>query len=776
MTYTSKDLLQRDDIKLTQGGLILIGVLRGGDYSKGLNGCGVTTAHGLAKCGFGDSLVRAARSLPRSELEDFLVGWREDIRAELRTNSRGHLQRKSPTLAKSIDEDFPDVEVLLSYTNPITSEEKGRGHKNAVVDWDKEPDLGRIAGLCEMYFEWGIKHIIIKRFRTVLWPFAVLRILRRAALLKDKHTRTAASVTNPILTTPRRNGKEQRAPPGTPSSMIAKHFSTMTLDSPRGGRRGIEDEDEERLIVKIHSSRQHVSTDEVLEYRLEIAPAQLVRLCEAGVKGLRTALPPDLSDEDEDDEDDEDGKKKGGKKAKNPPPDPMSHLRIWLPACMVKMVEPELVEEFEGTQRKKADKKAGKGRGTLAAGTKAKKLPAVAALIEKEESASESDDVRGPKAPVTVPPPKPPKKTQTKTTTASGSSQINGHFAAKKTTRAPAVTTKPTQATSDISRVASLFAANLDLEESADEGQLTSARVSRLPLQPTRRNTSANSPSKGGSSRLLGKIDSISAQLSPSKSRSSNPSPSSCKQRTLAPFPIDFEVLDRLYPSTLDEDTPPISTSSATTSLPSFRTSSPCTRPRSSLTSSDDSDDHRTALKKSPRRSEEHSSPHSTPSKSRVKAACVLPRKEEEEESSESESDARPPSPSPLKNPRALQILSPHSPRRPTNLARREEEEESDRAPSPLPTKPQPKFKPAAHGKHVKPRPVLKSAPFPQDMSIISISSGSEDEMPRRPMLTKKTAPLLAARANADLASQTSHASRKPPRRNYDPDDIIDLT
>ena len=34
MTYAAKDILTRDDIRLTQGGLILIGVLRGGDYSE----------------------------------------------------------------------------------------------------------------------------------------------------------------------------------------------------------------------------------------------------------------------------------------------------------------------------------------------------------------------------------------------------------------------------------------------------------------------------------------------------------------------------------------------------------------------------------------------------------------------------------------------------------------------------------------------------------------------------------------------------------------------
>ncbi|KAI0742733.1 PIN domain-like protein, partial [Daedaleopsis nitida] len=363
MTYAAADF-SRDDIQLTQGGLILIGVLRGGDYSDGLERCGVATAHGLAKAGFGDTLLNAARTLSRDGLEDFLVGWRQDIRNELRTNSSGRLQRKSPSLAKAIPEDFPNIDVLLAYTNPVTSEAKGPGHKNAVVDWDKEPDLGRIAGLCEMYFEWGVKEIIIKRFRNVLWPSAVLRILRRAALIKD---REAAALVARNPQTPRKSGKAQRAPPGTPSSMITKHFAKFTLNTPGRNVQDDDDdadgdEDSERLIVKIHSSRRHASTDDVLEYRLEIAPAQLVRLCEAGIRGLRTSLPPSLSDEDDGDEDeDEECSGKKGKKTSKPPPAPDSHLRIWMPACMVEIVEPELVDEFEGVEQQKAEKKAAKG-------------------------------------------------------------------------------------------------------------------------------------------------------------------------------------------------------------------------------------------------------------------------------------------------------------------------------------------------------------------------------------------------------------------------------
>lgn len=207
---------------------------------------------------------------------------------------------------------------------------------------------------------------VIYRFRTVLWPGAVCRILRRAAIEAD---RKKSSVGLP--STPRKKKHGEDTDPervcGTPSKMIAKHFSSLTLDSPNphkpqqsdsSDQEG--DEQGEPLITKIHSTRTHLSTDHTLEYRLEIAPAQLVRLVEDGVKGIR--MPPEVDDvyasSESEDEDSDDGKGKGKGKE-----DPQSHMRLWMPACMVELVEPGLVAKFEEGARRRAEKKAGRGRG-----------------------------------------------------------------------------------------------------------------------------------------------------------------------------------------------------------------------------------------------------------------------------------------------------------------------------------------------------------------------------------------------------------------------------
>ncbi|KAI9068815.1 hypothetical protein FKP32DRAFT_1754195 [Trametes sanguinea] len=809
MVYRAEDILKHGDIQLTQGGLILIGILRGGDYDQaGLEGCGVALAHGLAKCGFGDSLLEAARSKSREELEEFLDVWRDEIRAELRTNARGHLPRKSPKLSKSIPDDFPSIDVVLAYTNPVTSEVKGPGHKNAVVDWDKEPDLGKIAALCEMYFEWGIKEIIIKRFRTVLWPSAVLRILRRAAILKDRKAALLASRASsagsagPV--TPRKNGKERRAPPGTPSSMIAKHFSTMRLDSPPARRSTTLDEDDEdmdedgeRLIVKIHSSRRHPSTDHILEYRLEIAPAQLVRLCEAGVRGLRTALPPELTDSDDNDDDsgdDGDGGGKKGKKSKTkkPPPDPESHLRIWLPACMVEMVEPELVDEFEGIERMKAEKKAAKEArkapkaGAVAGAKKGKK---VVPIVEEEEeqsvSGSSTEEEKGrlskiPALPTMKKVSKPTTNGHDTGPTVRPSKRMDDFFAAQKPTTV--ASTKGSKAKlSTAARVADLFKdVPLTSQRKTPVSQCTTSSedddevprppgISRASSVATAVSIDKRAPSRPPPSRILSFLETNSASTNPGqssgsfKAQASTAVSSSAKARTLRPFPMDFGSLG---------DRPPQRSKSDLAPAPAGPSSPSRMRSRSNVVSSD-SDARSATLQKSPRRSEKHSSPRETP----PEKTLVRARREEDEESSSDSGtdDRRPSSPSPMKGrvPTRLGARS-ASP----VIARKEEEEESDCAPpSPLTRDRLSSTKAPARLTNG-----ARKAPLPANLTIISISSGSEDECE----LAAKVPPLQQAKAKLSkpppsAAAGTNRSSgapifRKPPRRIYNADDIIDLT
>lgn len=400
----------------------------------GVTRCGPTIAAALARCGFGDSLVNAFLTLPPDSFPTFLRSWRAELCQELRTNSRGLITKKYVSLANSIPDSFPNIEVLRSYVTPVTSESRGK-----IVDdskwWTRDMDIAEVASCCEQFFEWGIKEIILKRFRTVLWPGACLRILRQAAREQDMKGQTAHTLT------PQKNAKR---PPkhlavGTPSKLITRYFSKLGLDSPEKvrGPLGDDQDDEDPLMIKIHSSRQHASTDKILEYRVEVAPAQLAALAESGVQGLRSMEHMDLGDTFSDLEPAEEDEEEGGSKKKRgpkPPPDPKTHLRVWLPACMLEYVQPRLVEEWEAKEEAKRAKKEGKGKGRKKAVTEedgddepkktkpAKKSPAKTKAKEKApakprrkiwESSDESDEgeegripARPTKAPVLDPNPR----------------------------------------------------------------------------------------------------------------------------------------------------------------------------------------------------------------------------------------------------------------------------------------------------------------------------------------------------------------------------------
>ena len=330
------------EINLTHGGLVLIAILSGGDYHQaGLPGCGPKVAHALAKCGFGDSLLSAARTLSREGLQEYLIAWKGDLAEELRTNSRGILGRRYNSLSKAIPEEFPEIDILMSYSNPITSETEGKTHKIKAT-WERPLDLGRIAHVCELYFEWGVRHVIIKRFRTVIWPAAVFRFLREAVLEKDPQR-----AGQPSLPAPAHQSRNE-PPSSSPATSTATSLSHLQID----GSPIYED-----LILKIHSTRNHDSTDGLLEYRLEVSPERLVALASAGIKDIRPPLIADMSSSD-------DTINETDKQVKKPPPDPSSNLRVWIPACIIRTAMPSLIDSFDERAKQKATKKTTRKKTT----------------------------------------------------------------------------------------------------------------------------------------------------------------------------------------------------------------------------------------------------------------------------------------------------------------------------------------------------------------------------------------------------------------------------
>lgn len=335
--------------------------------TQGVKGCGPQLAHALARCGFGDELLRAFERRQREDIQLFLISWRNRINSELRTNSRGMLPRKAPSVV--LPSDFPDLQVLKYYAEPLTS--GTRGVSGGPIRDNSDLSLPRVAGFCEEHFdEWGHRSMIIKRFRDLLWESALMRVMRRAALeadLQEKNQRLAAGRTDLAIRGPLTPSVEQGI--GTPAALVNRYLNPAMVDRiaeafvNRGPQVGPtastpNPPDAHPLVIKIVGTRRHVSTDHMLEYRLEIDPHQFVDLTNSGITGSRPD--PPLSNRQVDEEVDNilEPSQSAPKTPKKAPPDRYSIMRVWLAASIVRQVHPKLVKDFEDAEAAKNAPKA----------------------------------------------------------------------------------------------------------------------------------------------------------------------------------------------------------------------------------------------------------------------------------------------------------------------------------------------------------------------------------------------------------------------------------
>ncbi|KAG9121380.1 hypothetical protein FRC07_002688 [Ceratobasidium sp. 392] len=571
MVYRAEDIEKDPACRLTRGGMILIGLLSGGDYDSGAKRCGPKTALALAQLGLGDELLDAFQTFTPERFADFIPAWKEGVVEALRsgcatmedgfegededeetqdtaitasqgdpisasqrsTTSISVSQQKSkskktsskakgkkpparrqPALAAEIAaSDFPNLAILQDYCAPWTSERafaadgtalgpgddeffpasqasvitssqrstasNSRSKKKAAaltinsvgsggltsdvrIGWKGELALGALGRICEQYFEWGIREIIQQRFRTILWPAVVLRVLRRSVMEQERIKEIQSRSVTPRPSTPTRNSAEPIVP-GTPRRLVKKHFgggdsnsdsgsdSDLGSEYVRGERKGGAETpkarrtmsadgnqvDPHQLLQAVKSEREHASTDGLREFRVEVAPKHLARLAVRELLGTRDpallagtmfdmeGTPKGDGDDEENDDADEESLPRRLKTV-----DPATAVRVWVPAELVQMVHPELVRAWEergtksksrtkatsgSTARRKNTKDTEGGtakRGGTSAKTKAKlkekekpKLPTTLSGDEIEEApVSRSVTSRG--SPPCEPPPK----------------------------------------------------------------------------------------------------------------------------------------------------------------------------------------------------------------------------------------------------------------------------------------------------------------------------------------------------------------------------------
>ncbi|KAJ7780856.1 PIN domain-like protein [Mycena maculata] len=162
---------------LDEDGLLIFALLVGGDYDDGLPRCGPKIAHGLARCGFGRDLRWILTNFAGAKQEQELVLWRVALANELRTNSSGLLDKRHRKLAVEIPEDFPNLDVVELYMDPLTSwSSRFTGTSPDTSSWiPREPNIGQVSAFCINHFGW--EATILDRLKSNLWPTVALRMI-----------------------------------------------------------------------------------------------------------------------------------------------------------------------------------------------------------------------------------------------------------------------------------------------------------------------------------------------------------------------------------------------------------------------------------------------------------------------------------------------------------------------------------------------------------------------------------------------------------------------
>ncbi|RDX40456.1 hypothetical protein OH76DRAFT_1467492 [Lentinus brumalis] len=376
--YTAEELARHPDVKLTRGGLVVFALVAGGDYGKGLKRCGPDAGHALARLGYGDNLLQAYEHRDAVDLPAFLAQWRLDVQQELRTNANKYMTNAYPSVA--IPPDWPPLDQLEMYFDPLTSG-RGGGTGGGPPRHRRPVDLPGIAHFCERQFtEWGYRSMILQRFNKNIVAGLVMTVLKAAALEADKREEDRRLRAGAAPGDARVRGLLKPAPHeavGTPATLvkrclmpppkvtrgtrnddrlahIAAAFVNRGTPEPDEDERGYVEEVEDRhpLVVGITNQRQHVETDNMLEYRVEICPKQLHRIATSGIEGLNHPDPGAPADESDDEGEDDDRVPRAGQKTKK------DNLVYWIPASIMREVHPDIVEEYEERIRSKNTKKA----------------------------------------------------------------------------------------------------------------------------------------------------------------------------------------------------------------------------------------------------------------------------------------------------------------------------------------------------------------------------------------------------------------------------------
>ncbi|KIM51340.1 hypothetical protein SCLCIDRAFT_143472, partial [Scleroderma citrinum Foug A] len=141
---------------LSWGHLLLIALMNGADYDRGLPGCTVDIAFRMTQYGLGSSLLGAASRLQFAKFMSFHAKWRKELCDMLERDPQRHLGRTYYKLAEVIEKErpeFPNPAVLATYLLPLTSWSDG-GQPPITVVTSRQPDLATLSVFCSQCLDW----------------------------------------------------------------------------------------------------------------------------------------------------------------------------------------------------------------------------------------------------------------------------------------------------------------------------------------------------------------------------------------------------------------------------------------------------------------------------------------------------------------------------------------------------------------------------------------------------------------------------------------------
>ncbi|KAF4618034.1 hypothetical protein D9613_012853 [Agrocybe pediades] len=186
----------KSEINFSRGDALLVALLSGGDYHKGIERCGYKIAHDLAKCGFGKRLLQEySASQDRDELARFLSEWRVQLRLELCSNSEGNLKYHFPSVAQNIPDTFPDLNIVELYVNPLTS--LTAGSPPILPDQNQWliKEIPDIVKFCVLHLGWNTLAKLRTHFKSKLYEAIFLRMIYSPLAIYDPSTRNPAPQT-----------------------------------------------------------------------------------------------------------------------------------------------------------------------------------------------------------------------------------------------------------------------------------------------------------------------------------------------------------------------------------------------------------------------------------------------------------------------------------------------------------------------------------------------------------------------------------------------------